>query len=71
MRWTWLTSTKHSAKAGWLEVAEGAGVWRSPDEADDPAGRKYTTANAALEAVRLKAAEPPKPKSASRKKSEE
>ena len=38
-------------KAGWFEVAQGAGVWRAPDEADDPSGRKYTTANAALEAV--------------------
>ena len=71
VRWTVADIDETLKKAGWFEVAEGAGVWRAPDEADDPAGRKYTTANAALEAVRLKAAEPPKAKSASRKKSEE
>ena len=33
-------------------------MWRAPD-AEGASGRKYTTANAALEAVRRKAAEPP------------
>ena len=45
-------------KTGWLEIGEGAGVWRSPDEKDDPAGRRYTTADAALEQVRIQAAKP-------------
>ena len=57
-------------KAGWFEVAPGAGMWRAPDAAGASA-RKYTTANAALEQVRRKAAEPPKAKNASRKKTEE
>ena len=53
-------------KAGWLEVGKGAGVWRAPGAG--ASGRKYTTANAALEAVRRKAAEPPKePKKSSRR----
>ena len=33
-------------------------MWRAPD-AKGASGRKYTTANAALEQVRRKAAEPP------------
>ena len=61
-------------KAGWLEVGKGAGVWRAPGSG--ASGHKYTTANAALEAVRLKAKEPePAPKPASkartRKKADE
>ena len=68
MRWTVADIDETLRKAGWFEVGEGAGVWRAPAEADDPAGRKYTTADAALEAVRRKATEPPKSKG--RKKSD-
>ena len=54
--------------AGWFEVAPGAGVWRAPDDADNPSGRKYTTADAALRAVEALAATPaPKPRGRPRK----
>lgn len=54
-------------KAGWFEVGENAGVWRSPDEKDDPTGRKYTTFGAAAEQLRRKAAEPKKTSTARKK----
>lgn len=58
-------------KTGWVEVGKGAGLWRAPD-AKGASARKYTTANAALEQVRRKAAEPPKESKKSRpRKAEE
>ena len=47
-------------KAGWVEVGEGAGVWRSPDDADDPAGQKWTSFGAAVEELRRNLAKPKK-----------
>ena len=48
MRWTVADIDETLKKAGWFEVAPGAGMWRAPD-AKGASGRKYTTANAALE----------------------
>jgi hypothetical protein len=54
-------------KAGWTEVGKGAGLWHAPGEKGAGA-RKWRTGNAALEAVRRKAAEPPPEKKEPSKK---